>query len=85
MALRLVPSRFSHQFFYAPDMIGQTGRHCWCRLAGLLAVLSRISCQRRVDATEIVVRDEQAKRRFVVLPFLAMAVCQPGEPPNLHS
>src|ERR1700741_1894533 len=38
----------------------------------------------RMHPAEVVIGEEQGKRRFVVLPFLAVPIGQAGEPTNLH-
>jgi hypothetical protein len=40
---------------------------------------------RAVDAGEVVEREEQPEHRVVVFPFLAVRVCQAGEPANRHA
>jgi hypothetical protein len=63
----------AEQFFQTPRMVRQS------RLDGWRAL------DRRMYPGEIVVGEEQGERCLVILPFLAVAVREPGEPTNHHS
>jgi hypothetical protein len=68
-----IQSRSLQQFAYAPDVIRDSGGHCW-----------RYT-QRLVDTNEIVKTEPQSNCSPVVLPFLAESIRQASESPSSHA
>ena len=62
-----------NQFIHGPDVIGNTGLHCWRNPQGLM------------DAAEVVMHKVESYGVCVILHFFAESVGKPGEAAHRHT